>query len=203
MASLRRVANGDAEVPKPLEVLIVSERPDHLHPLVRILNSSSARVFASFTIRQAQQIFSSQSVDVVFCDEHLADGSYRELFFSISFGRSAPSFVLLLRIGEWEEYLGAMRLGVLDVLRCPLQPPEVEAALARAVTRKQQLGAAREAGKSARVAADGPSAQDLLFEQLLERAAAALGRTTAAADATHLSPKPDDRRPTVVRKGVA
>ncbi len=190
-------------MPSPLDVLIVSERPDHLHPLVRILNSFSARVFASFTIRQAQHIFSSQSVDVIFCDEHLADGSYRELFFPISFGQSAPSFVLLLRVGEWEEYLAAMRLGVLDVLRCPLQPPEVEAALARAVARKQQLGAALEAAKSARVAADGPSAQDLLFEQLLERAAAALVRTTAPGNATNISPKPDERRPTVVRKGVA
>ena len=189
----------------PLDVLIVSERPDHLRSLIRVLDASSARISACFTIRQAQEIFSRQSVDVVFCDEHLSDGSYRELLQASRFPQNAASFVLLLRTGAGEEYLDAiaMRLGALDVLRCPLQPADVEAAAQRTIAQKQERRAARLAAEIAKAGAGGPTQQDLLFDQLLNRAAAALNPESPSARAAPAVPKPSDHRPTVVRRDLA
>jgi two-component system response regulator YesN len=190
-----------------LDVLIVSERPDHLRPLIRTLGASSARVSACFTIRQAREIFSRQPVDLVFADEFLADGSYRELLHFNRFGQQAASFVLLLRSGEWEEYLDAMRLGALDVLRCPLQPAEVEATVERAIVQKERRSAARLTTEALKAAGER-SQQDLLFEELLGLAAASLNppaasASSAAAGASATAPKPGGRHPKVARRGVA
>jgi DNA-binding NtrC family response regulator len=194
----------------PLDVLIVSERPDHLRPLIRTLAASSAKVSACFTVRQAREIFSRQPVDLVFSDEYLSDGSYRDLLLGSRFGQSATSFVLLLRTGEWEEYLDAMRLGALDVLRCPLQPAEVESTVLRAISQKETRSAARLTAEALKAAAES-SQKNLLFEELLELAAASLApqNSVAAApmsSASGAAAKSGDqrhRRPKVVRRGVA
>jgi DNA-binding NtrC family response regulator len=194
----------------PLDVLIVSEHPDHLRPLVRTLAASSSKVSACFTIRQAREIFSRQQVDLVFSDEYLSDGSYRDLMLGNRFGQPAASFVLLLRTGEWEEYLDAMRLGALEVLRCPLQPAEVEATVLRAIAQKEMRSAARLTTEALKAAAHS-SQQDLLFEELLGLAAAALGPQSSSAAASSSSAsatanKSGDqrpRRPKVVRRGAA
>jgi DNA-binding NtrC family response regulator len=194
----------------PLDVLIVSERPDHLRPLIRTLGASSARVSACFTIRQAREIFSRQPVDLVFSDEYLSDGSYRELLLFNRFGQHAASFVLLLRTGEWDEYLDAMRLGALDVLRCPLQPAEVEATVQRAIAQKEKRSVARLTAEALKAAGES-SQQDLIFEELLGLAAASLApvgtsspsAAAAAAGASTANPRPNDHRPKVVRRGVA
>ncbi len=194
-----------------LNVLIVSERPDHLRPLVRTLDASSARISACFTVRHAREIFSQQPVDLVFSDERLSDGSYRELLRSGRFGQNAASFVLLLHTGEWEEYLDAMRLGALDVLRCPLQPAEVEATVQRAIAIKQRSSAARQATEALRAAEGEPTQHDHLFEELLGLAAASLGSAsapgystpTSAAGSSSAAPKSGDHRTKVARRGVA
>ena len=192
----------------PLDVLIVSERPDHLRPLIRTLAASSAKVAACFTIRQAREIFSRQTVDLVFSDEYLSDGSYRDLLLGNRFGQPATSFVLLLRTGEWEEYLDAMRLGALEVLRCPLQPAEVETTVLRAIAQKETRSAARLTAEALKAGAES-SQKDLLFEQLLELAAASLAPQSSAAAASSSSAtatKSGDqrnRRPKVVRRGAA
>jgi DNA-binding NtrC family response regulator len=190
-----------------LNVLIVSERPDHLRSLVRTLDASSARISACFTVRHAREIFSQQPVDLVFSDERLSDGSYRELLRSGRFGQQAASFVLLLHTGEWEEYLDAMRLGALDVLRCPLQPAEVEATVQRAIAIKERSNAARLAIEAARASDGEPAQKDHLFEELLGLAAASLGSTrpnsSTSATSSSAAPKSGTQRPKVMRRGVA
>lgn len=112
------------------DILIVSSRAEHLKVLIRVLDA--ARVFAAFSVRQAEQAFSRHSFAVVFCDDPLAVGSYRELL-SLRTERNKPNLVVLLRSGEWREYLEAMRHGAFDVLRCPLQPTEVKVVLLSAL----------------------------------------------------------------------
>lgn len=112
------------------DALIVSARHEHLKTLMRVLDASSARVITAFSLRQAQEALALQSFGIVFCDESLSDGTYRDLL-SMSI---ELKLVLLLRSGDWPEYLEAMQQGAFDVLRCPLQPAEVENVLLRATT---------------------------------------------------------------------
>ena len=55
--------------------------------------------------------------------------------------RIASRFVIMLQTGEWNEYLEAMRLGAFEVIRCPVQPTDIEMTLINA-TRDQAQKAA-------------------------------------------------------------
>jgi DNA-binding NtrC family response regulator len=114
-----------------VDVLIVSAWHEHLKTLARVLGGSSARVITACSLRQAQEALSLQSFGIVFCDECLSDGSYRELL-SMHTTPNELKLVLLLRSGDWPEYLEAMRQGAFDVLCSPVQPAEVESVILRA-----------------------------------------------------------------------
>jgi DNA-binding NtrC family response regulator len=193
---------GAAHVPNVLsaahlDVLIVSEKPEHLRVLIHALDDQPARLSACFTIRQAQEILSRQTPDLVLCDEYPPDGSYRDLLHSSRFAQKPASFVVLLHKGEWDEYLIAMRLGALDVLRSPLQRPEVELVVRRAFERKEkQIAGPPAVDLQSRLEI---TPEDFLFEELLQRAAALNPKAAAAAASTS---SPADGSP-AVRKGVA
>jgi DNA-binding NtrC family response regulator len=130
--------SGSAEPPKSWTVLIVSSKTENRDALLRIFEGLPIDVAIAKTLREARTILSENLIDVVFSDESLPDGSYRELLESISAERRATRFVVTLGTGEWEEYLEAMRLGATDVLRCPLQSIEVELVLIRAGRERDQ-----------------------------------------------------------------
>lgn len=178
-----------------LDVLIVSEKPEHLRVLIHALDDQPARLSACFTIRQAQEILSRQTADLVLCDEYPPDGSYRDLLLSNRFAHKPASFVVLLHKGEWDEYLIAMRLGALDVLRSPLQRPEVELVIRRAFERKdKQIAGPPELESRLEI-----TPEDFLFEEFLERAAALNPKAAAASASTSATA---DGSP-AARKGVA
>lgn len=186
-----------------LDVLIISEKPDHLRALMGVLHPMSARVSACFTVRQAQEIFIRQHTDLVLCDECLPDGSYRDLLLASHFNQSAAAFVLLLHKGEWDEYLTAMRLGVFEVLRSPLHRPEVENVLHQVFEHKQKQIAAPFASAPAEPAAE-LTVEDAKFEEFLERAGAQSNPRGAAATAgAGPSNAPAGQRSSPVRRDVA
>jgi hypothetical protein len=57
-----------------------------------------------------------QTVDVVFCDEQLPDGSYDDLIHSNHWDRRIPRIAVSTRTGEWELYFEAVRKGAFDVI---------------------------------------------------------------------------------------
>lgn len=115
------------------DVLVVSTRPEHLNTLMHVLKASWGWVVVASSLRLAKEALSLQSFGIVFCDEFLSDGSYRELL-TTHVTPNGLKLVLMLRWANWPEYLEAMRLGAFDGLRSPLQPAEVENVLLRATT---------------------------------------------------------------------
>jgi DNA-binding NtrC family response regulator len=111
------------------DVLIVSTRPERLKTLMRALKASWGWVVVASSLRLAKEALSLQSFGIVFCEESLPDGSYRELL-----STDKVKFVLLRRSGDSPKYLEAMQRRAFDVLRSPLQPAEVERVLRRATT---------------------------------------------------------------------
>ena len=112
-----------------LPVLIVSCRPENRRLLMRVFEGLPIDSYAVPTVADARTALCSRQFSVVFCEERLADGSYRDLFRELQSAAEPPRLVVLLCTGEWEEYLEALRLGVEEVLRCPLQPTDVDLAL--------------------------------------------------------------------------
>ena len=113
-------------------VLLVSARLENRRALQHILEGLPILVFTASTIQQARDALSGRPIRLVFCEESFADGSYRDLLASIHTTPTSTLLVLILSTGEWDEYLEAMRLGARDVIRCPLQPTDVELVLIRA-----------------------------------------------------------------------
>jgi DNA-binding NtrC family response regulator len=117
---------------QPLDTLVVSDRMEHVKSLVRILDELLINVYVACNLRQAREVLSRQPLPLVFCDERVAGGSYRELLQSPDGKRETSRFVIMLHTGEWDEYLEAMHLGAFDVIRCPIQPTDVEMMLIHA-----------------------------------------------------------------------
>ena len=114
------------------DVLIVSARTENGRTLMRILSELQINVFTAPTVGQAREVLARHPVDMIFCEEILSDGTYRELLEFVIAESSSTAFVVTLCTGEWDEYLEAIRLGATDVLRCPLQSIDIELVLIRA-----------------------------------------------------------------------
>ncbi len=144
--------SGKAEAQKGWTVLIVSSRAENRDALLHIFEGLPIDTSVARTLQEAGAVLSRSSIDVVFCDESLPDGSYRALLEALAATEQRSiRFVVTLGTGEWHEYLEAMRLGATDVLRCPLQSIEVELVLIRAVRERDQ----REFGSIALEIKDG------------------------------------------------
>jgi two-component system, NtrC family, response regulator PilR len=112
-----------------LPILIVSCRPDNRKMLVRIFDGLPIDSYFAPSIDQAKEALRLRPFSVVFCEERLSDGSYGNLLREVRATSEDIRFVVMLCTGEWEEYLEALRLGAEEVLRCPLQPTDVDLAL--------------------------------------------------------------------------
>lgn len=112
-----------------LPILIVSCRADNRRMLMRVFEGLPIDSYTAHTIEQAHEALKSRPFSVVFCEERVSDGSYRDLLSHVRASGDDTRFVVMLCTGEWEEYLEAMHMGAEEVLRCPLQPTDVDLAL--------------------------------------------------------------------------
>jgi DNA-binding NtrC family response regulator len=128
---------------RQMDALIVSERMEHVHSLVKILDGLAINVYVAYSLRQAQEVLYRQAFGMVFCDERVSGASYRDLLQSGDARRKVAQFVVMLQTGEWDEYLEAIRLGAFEVIRCPVQPTDVEVTLIHATRDQAQKAAMR------------------------------------------------------------
>jgi DNA-binding NtrC family response regulator len=106
--------------------------------LLRTLEALSTDVVVCVTRAQAEEVLSTQTVEIVFCDEHLPDGSYCDL---IRCGHRIPRVVVTTRTGEWELYFEAVTKGAFDVIRSPWYATDVELAVIRALREEDRPAA--------------------------------------------------------------
>jgi DNA-binding NtrC family response regulator len=125
-----------------LDVLVASPRMENQRALIQILNGLPINVVSSSTLKQTEQLLSQQPIALVFCDENLPDGSYRDLLSARPAEQKTPPVVITTRVGDWEDYLEATRLGAYDMIRCPLQTNDVQSIVTRAIRDGQRAVAA-------------------------------------------------------------
>jgi DNA-binding NtrC family response regulator len=116
-----------------VRALLVTSRLEIRKPLLQILESFSTDVLCCSTLAQAEEVLARQSFEVVFCDEHLTDGSYSSLIHANHFENRIPRVIVATRVGEWELYLEALRKGAFDVVRSPWYATDVEMTVIRAL----------------------------------------------------------------------
>jgi two-component system, NtrC family, response regulator HydG len=125
-------------LPEQFNVLIVSASIEDRRALMHVLNKLSTNVISCSTLRQAEEVLSQQPIDAVFCDQRLPDGTYRDLLAVRPVGQKMPRVVVTTRVGGWEDYAEATRLGAFDVIPCPLRPTDIELAVIRAMHSVEQ-----------------------------------------------------------------
>jgi DNA-binding NtrC family response regulator len=119
-------------------VLIVSSRIENKKTLLRTLESLPVNTFSASTIFQARQLLATHPLAVIFCEERLPDGSYDELLASLPISPQMNRFIVVQCAGEWEQYLEALRPGVAEVLRAPLQSTDIDIALFHAMRQARE-----------------------------------------------------------------
>lgn len=115
------------------DVLVASSHVENRVAVVSALRRLPVNVISCAALQQAEEVLARQTVALVFCDESLSDGSFRELLDGVKREKTSPKVVVAIRTGDWKEYLEAMQLGAFDAIRCPLRETEIENVVARAM----------------------------------------------------------------------
>jgi DNA-binding NtrC family response regulator len=116
---------------KRWDVLVVCTEMKNRNALAHMLEGMSVGVFACSTLSQAMEVLSSHKIELVFCDENLSDGSFRDLLRANQLWIGRPHIVVIVHHGEWAERLDTSQRGVFEVISSPFHPTDVELAVIR------------------------------------------------------------------------
>jgi DNA-binding NtrC family response regulator len=125
--------NRGAHMLKRWDVLVACAELGNRSALIRMLEGMSVGVFSCSTLSQAKEVLSSRKIELVFCDEHLSDGSFHDFLRASQVWIGRPHFVVIVHSGESSEYMEALRLGEYEMISAPLHPTDVELAVIRAM----------------------------------------------------------------------
>jgi DNA-binding NtrC family response regulator len=105
-------------------VLIASSRLETRRALMCILDGLPVNTIASRTVAQAQKVLAKQQINIVFCDDVLPDGTYRDLLLMRSIGK--PRVVVTTHTFTLKDHYEAVVQGAFAVLECPPESINVE-----------------------------------------------------------------------------
>jgi DNA-binding NtrC family response regulator len=118
---------------REVDLLLVSSIHEHRSALMEILGDLPAHVIAVETAERAKEVLSQRAIAVVLCQEHLVDGTYRDVLpQTMAWRRRVPLVVMLVSDG-WKEYHAALSAGAAEALRWPSRAIDLELALIRAL----------------------------------------------------------------------
>jgi DNA-binding NtrC family response regulator len=123
-------------MPTSWNILVASARLENRRALIRVLDGLPVNVIASSTLSQARDVLAKQEIHLVFCDDCLPGGTYRDLLSVPTVGK--PRFVVTAESWQLENHQETLGRGAFDLLRCPIQPTDVELIVIRAARDLQQ-----------------------------------------------------------------
>lgn len=118
---------------KNLQVLVASPYPETRQLISSILGQCKLEPVLSSTVSEARRVLALQPISLVFCEDHLPDGSFRDILGEAGRGATRIPVVVIARLGDWDRYLEAMRFQVFDYVACPFQRADVEWIVNRAL----------------------------------------------------------------------
>jgi len=114
----------------PWKIFVASSDLESRRALTTILNRGGVDPICTSTVREFRDIVAQENVSLVFCEGHLADGSFRDLLAACRPMKSKVRVVVTYT--HWDEYLAAIRLGAFDVIAIPYRRTDVEWVVAQA-----------------------------------------------------------------------
>lgn len=116
-------------------VLIICEEGLTRERISATTRRCGVRSVSCSSVAEARTLLAKQTFSVVFCNDQLCDGSFRE---AIAAAKPAP-VVVLSRLAEWEPFLVALGAGAFDYLVCPPNNAENERILWCALKESSKL----------------------------------------------------------------
>jgi DNA-binding NtrC family response regulator len=109
---------------EPIQILVISSL-ENRRALLDILNQQGWDTICASTVKECQEGFAGRNVTLVFCDQRLADGTYRDVLRIIrSLNKDLP-LVVTSRLADWDEYSEVLQHGAFDLIASPCQPSDV------------------------------------------------------------------------------
>lgn len=109
-----------------LGVLVANSDTGKRTALVDILAQCGLESMTVTNVDEVRTALSQQAVHLVFCEDALPEGGFREVLRLAQATGSGVPLVVSSLLGELEEYLEAMQLGAFDFIAPPYRPSEVE-----------------------------------------------------------------------------
>ena len=114
------------------EILVIASDPETRTALSSILQTEGLKSVHASQLSEGRALLASQRVGMVFCERHLADGSYLDLLPAAQTNRAGNvPVVVTSRLADWDEYLEALRHGAVDLIASPCKKSDVTSALAQ------------------------------------------------------------------------
>jgi DNA-binding NtrC family response regulator len=125
-------AEKEAPVTNPWPIVVASADLESRRLLTSALHRDGLDPICTSTVRECRELIAREKVVLVFCDQYLADGDYRDVLSATRSLKSAARVVVTSREFDRNEYLEAMRLGAFEVIASPCRPTDVEWMVSRA-----------------------------------------------------------------------
>lgn len=119
-----------------LQVAVASQDLERRRSIATILVNLGLDPICVSSVAQCRDLLAKEYVDLIFCDQSLADGDYCDVLSVCRFSRSQPDVVLACHHTN-ADYHQAIAQGVFGVIAAPCRPSEVEWMLIQA-RRKQR-----------------------------------------------------------------
>lgn len=127
---------------KEWDVLVASGNFEHRRCLIKILEELPLNVISVSTFHQAQEVLSRQHISLLFSDQRLPDGSYRELLSHTQSAGQAPRVVLTTEDSDPVNLQEVDYRHVLGTLKYPFHATDVELQIIRAAHEEQEEASA-------------------------------------------------------------
>jgi len=116
------------------EVLIATADLETCRRLASILSQWGFVPICAVTVAKAKAILARQSVPMVFCEDRLADGSFRDVLGAAKLVNSNARVVVTSRTDDADGDQEAVQLGAFDVIPCPCRPADVHRVVSHAMS---------------------------------------------------------------------
>lgn len=115
------------------EVLVVSSDDQVRRNLAEMVGLCGLEPVLCVTVSDSRTVLSRYPICVVVCEDQLADGDYRDLVQAARQTTADAPVIVVSRLGDWNEYLNAIRAGAFDYMRLPPRQAEIEWAMRNAL----------------------------------------------------------------------
>lgn len=123
---------------KEWDVLVASGNFEHRRSLIKILEELPLNVISVSTFRQAEEVLSRQRISLLFSDQRLSDGSYKEFLSHTDPSGQTPRVVLTTEESDPVNLQEVDYRHVLGTLKYPFQATDVELQIIRAAHEEQE-----------------------------------------------------------------